>query len=63
MNRKIPAFVVFLPALLFLIAGMLPLVKGGEINAVFVALAAFWMILGMAIVNGRKKSQPGGDSK
>lgn len=63
MNRKIPVFVFFLPALLLLLAGMLPMFKGGEINATFVALAAFWMIVPLAILNGKKKPESGGDQK
>ncbi len=48
-------WVFFLAAALFVVAGLLPLVKGRPLNAVFLALSAVWFILGLAVAAKARK--------
>lgn len=43
------SWLFILAAALFLVAGFLPLLRHQRVNTVFVALAAFWTILGLAV--------------
>ena len=51
-GAKLVVWGFILAGLLMISAAILPLLKGGELNAAFLAIGALWLILGAAI---RKK--------
>ncbi|MGH9456963.1 MAG: hypothetical protein ACRD2J_04910 [Thermoanaerobaculia bacterium] len=54
-KARLPWWLFFLPALLFTLAGLIPLFKGEPPNFVFVALGATWVVLGIAFVKRARK--------
>ena len=51
-GAKLVVWGFILAGLLMVFAAILPMLKGGEVNAAYLAIGALWLILGAAI---RKK--------
>lgn len=52
---------VVLPAIALFIAALVPVFKGRSMNVTFLALAAVWVILGMAVAKSEQKKQREGN--
>jgi hypothetical protein len=52
-GAKVVVWGFILAALLMMGAAILPVLKGGELNAAFLAIGALWLIVGLAV---RKKA-------
>lgn len=55
-RRSLPAFLFLLPAILFLIAGLMPLLRDRPVNAIFVGLAGFWVIVAIIMTKASRAS-------
>lgn len=56
-DDRFPGWLLFLPAVLFVLAGVIPLVRDRPLNVVFIALAGTWAILGLAMMKGAKRER------
>jgi hypothetical protein len=59
-GAKLVVWGFLLAGLLMVGAAILPVLRGQEVNAAFLAIGAVWLILGAAIVKRRKPAEAAG---
>ena len=59
MTRRF-SWLFLVAAVLFLVAGLIPLLKGRPVNAVFLSSAVLWLVMGLAARRNAHRGDPGG---